>query len=154
MVPAARERREAVTDSTHVLIKELDTEHAAQFPHSEPHYLYRIECPGRPDCDSRLECSEPHEVDGRTADDGPNDCEDSDPWCGEYEFEFHGVLHLWLSDYGWTAPAERCGADTHPYRHEAASDLLYDHPPGRYPVHVWWDEDDYELKLIENGDQP
>jgi hypothetical protein len=133
----------------HILVKELDAEYAAQFPNSAPHYLHRIECPGRPHCDSRQECLEEHTVDGREADDGPYDCADTDPWCGQDEFEFHGVPHLWMDEYGWTTPFDSCGASTHPWMYDTASDLLRDQSPGRYPVRVHWGEDDFEMKLIE-----
>ncbi|WP_330253090.1 hypothetical protein OG874_00295 [Nocardia sp. NBC_00565] len=112
-------------------------------------FAYTIECPGRPDCDSRIECHKDHKVDGRDADDGPDDCEEGDPWCGAEEWEFHGAFHLWMSEYGWTIPAGDCGAKTHPWLYDTASDLLHDRPPGRYPVRVSWAEEIFDLDLLE-----
>lgn len=117
-------------------------------------FNYAIECPGRPDCDSRIECRETHEVDGRDADEGPYDCEDDDPWSGAEDWEFHGVAHVWMEDLGWTAPAEDCGAATHPWLSDAAAELLWDLPPGRYPVRVSWAEDIFDLDLVDAEVRP
>lgn len=131
----------------HVLVKAFESERV-------PAYTYSIECPGRPHCDSRIECYKPHKVDDRDADEGPYDCEDGDTWCGAEDYEFHGVMHTWMEDLGWTVAAEDCGAKTHPWLHDTASDLLYDKPPGRYPVRVSWAEEIFDLDLIDGEVQP
>lgn len=131
----------------HILVKTLDTTTPGR-----PDYTFTLECPGPPKCVGFTECQEKHEVDGRDADCGPDDCAGDDPWNGKEEFEFHGVLHNWVDWCGWSVPMEGCPVRPHPYFADEARDVVFEQMPGRYVVETFWDEDDMSLKLV--GPEP
>lgn len=97
--------------SRHILAIKLDPIEQARldsgelvFPEHVDSHDHDIVCPEGNGCSGWVGCSEPHLVDGKSADDGPYDCDESAPYWGKDEFEFHGVLHTWRSGYGWTMP--------------------------------------------------
>ncbi|MGV7904208.1 hypothetical protein PJN93_30825, partial [Mycobacterium kansasii] len=73
-----------------------------------PSFNHSVECLNVEKCGGWIGCNDPHEVDGRSAADGPYDCDDDAPWEGCDEFEFHGVLHEWHWGHGWTVPYKGC----------------------------------------------
>lgn len=102
----------------------------------------KIICLADGDCGGWQECRENH--DG--ADEGPWDCDESDPWEGKDVFDFHGVEHTWLDGHGWTVPFVGCVV--------AASDCDFpygfsDLAPGRYEIDDEWDDTDLTLTLRE-----
>lgn len=129
--------------SRHILVVESDTEYNERFPDFPPEVKWRIECPDGNDCDAFTECMDSHKIDGRNAADGPWDGDEDAPWSEEEEFEFHGVLHTWQGDYGWTVPFKGCGVAT-----------VCDEPPdgmeltiGRHEVIAEWEDEWVYLHL-------
>ena len=114
------------------------------------HYDWRIVCSDPRRCPGWIECHEPHEVDGRSAADGPWDAEEADPWAEQDEFVFHGVLHEWRSGHDWTVAYDGCpveGADTD------LPDGIDTTCDGTYPVEVEWDDELVYLTLSKGADQ-
>ena len=139
--------------STHAIEVYFDTNYLDRISKMRPvtdadrdvAYSCRIICSDPAGCPGWTECREPHEVDGKSADEGPWGADETDPWDGLEEFEFHGAQHQWRSVYGWTVEYPGCpvqGSD---------ADLLDDIPldrPGIYPVEVEWDDYLCTLTLI------
>ena len=123
--------------SRHILVKEIDTDYAERLPDFPPQYRYLIECPEGNRCEGWAEYREAHEVDGVSANDGPDDCEPEALWAAEEEFDFHGATHTWKYGWGWTVAYPGCvvqGSDFDP------PDELYALPVGRYVVEDDWDD--------------
>ncbi|WP_087005977.1 hypothetical protein [Gulosibacter sp. 10] len=118
-------------------------------------YTYSVECTVSGGCGGWQECGKPHEVDGVDASDGPweTPCScayveadhHSIPWCGEEEFEFHGVLHEWRWGYGWTVPYTGCIIRDYPPELPDGIDTERD---GRWLVDDDWDDTDCYLVLV------
>ena len=133
--------------SRHILVIEPDAAYAARFPGSPVEYTSGIECPAGNGCSGWIECDKPHRVDGKSAADGPDDCDEGDPWEGQDEIEFHGVLHTWRCGWGWTAPYPGCVVQGTDYE---VPDDLYPLKPGRYVVEDDWDDCTCILETIGN----
>lgn len=115
--------------------------------------VYLIECPDG--CDGWQTCLEKHEgqhVDViLPADQGPDDCQQcTEPpllhtaWCGQEEFEFHGVIHTWRYGHGWTVPYPGCVVAATPWDSDFDRD---DVPRGRYEVQEDWDDESCWLEF-------
>lgn len=123
--------------------------------------VYRLECPNDNGCSGWVECREPHEVNGVSANMGPyDDCpgthpddreipvSEHHPWCDEEEFEFHGVVHVWRSGHDWTVPYDGCivmFADWEPPDDAPLAS------PGTYRVDSDWDDVDVYLQFVETA---
>lgn len=109
-----------------------------------PSFNHSVECLNVDKCGGWIECDQPHEVDGRSAEDGPDDSDDGAPWKGYSDFVFHGVSHEWQDGYGWTVPYQGCvvAAADH---YDAAADIALDHGCGRHEVEDEWDDTDCTL---------
>jgi hypothetical protein len=139
--------------STHAIEVYFDTSYLDRISKMRPvtdadrdvAYSGRIICSDPAGCPGWMECREPHEVDGKSADEGPWEADETDLWDGLEEFEFHGKWHQWQSGYGWTVEYPRCPVQA------SDADLPDDIPrdrPGIYPVEVEWDDDLCTLTLI------
>lgn len=117
-----------------------------------PVFGYNIECLNKDKCGGVEVCVKDHTVDGRSAQEGPYECDDNAPWSGCDDFEFHGVIHHWHYCIGWTTPYPGCVvADAEV--HDDANDIGIEHGPGRYAIEDDWDDFncrlDYVSKLPE-----
>jgi hypothetical protein len=125
--------------AAHILIKEID-------PDDPDGFRYRIECRAPKSCDGWIECDLVHAVGGLSADDeGPFDCHPDDPWFGREEFEFHGVIHTWQGEHGWTAPFEGCVVAWADWVPPEEMETL---PAGRYEVEDDWDDTSVHLDYV------
>ena len=83
-----------------------------------------------------ITCDKPHEVNGVNADEGPDRCDADQSWYDEEEFEFHGVMHEWRCEHGWTVPYGGCVVrDSDPDLDEFGN-----LPAGTYPADDDWDD--------------
>jgi hypothetical protein len=126
-----------------VTIRESEDHHP-----DDPDYRYGIECVAPEKCGGWQECLEPHEVDGKSAADGPWSCDSADPWCDEDEFEFHGVVHTWHYGYGWTVPFDGCVVQASDSGWGDLYEIARDYGPGRYVVADEWDDTDCYLTYV------
>lgn len=117
----------------------------------DPCWDGEIVCVTPETCEGWQECLEDHggadpgECPGEHPDDRDAPRSEHVPWCDEYEFEFHGVVHTWQYGYGWTVPYQGCvviGSDEWSDGvSEAADEIGHAHGEGTYEVDVdWWDE--------------
>lgn len=131
-------------DRGHILVltksDDWDEEH--------PYFNHQIECLNVEKCGGWAECMKPHEVDGKSANDGPWDADDDDPWIDEEEFTFHGVEHTWHYGYGWTTPFKGCVVAENDAACDYAHDIGVEHGPGRYVVDDEWDDTDCTLMYV------
>ncbi|SIH38516.1 Uncharacterised protein [Mycobacteroides abscessus subsp. abscessus] len=153
--------------SRHVLVVSLDSEEQARldtgelvFPEDVERHKYSIMCPGGNGCSGWLECREPHEVDGVSADCGPYRCacpagqrsqlggveEPLAPWHDCEDFTFHGVEHTWRAGHGWTVPYPGCIVNWCDYELPAGYGEL---PLGEHEVDDDWDDTECYLTLAE-----
>lgn len=118
------------------------------FP-DQPAWDGAITCLSPTTCNGWWECHEPHEVDGKSAASGPYDCDDSDPWCDEDEYEFHGVQHTWHYGSGWTVPYEGCVVQTVDTISDSAYEIGQAHGEGTYQVDdEWGDPGECDLLFV------
>ena len=120
----------------------LDADEAAD------HMQWHTECPTPQHCTGWIECREPHEVDGESAEDGPYDTTEGQPWDGHDEYEFHGVLHEWRSGFGWTVDYPGCVVAGNLFEVDLPDDIPRPLRPGRWLVDDDWDEIDMYLDVI------
>ena len=114
----------------------------------QDYYAWRVECSDPESCEGWTECIEAHEVDGRSAADGPYEADEADPWDGWDQYEFHGVLHEWQGGY-WTVPYPGCvvaGAV------EDLPDGIDTTVDGTYPVEAEWD-DEWCYLTVSDGER-
>lgn len=113
---------------------------------------YSIECLPGNGCRGWESCPHPHEVNGRSAADGPilDDAvlgaDGRAPWHGKQDYEFHGQMHTWRDGYGWTVEYTACIVN-----YNSSYDLppeAEDLPIGRYEVDDDWDDTCCYLYLI------
>jgi hypothetical protein len=134
------------------------------FPEHVESHSHGIVCQLGDKCEGWIECREPHEVDGKSAECGPYECDCPDgqasclgdepdegarprsPWYDEEEFEFHGVMHTWRYGHGWTVPfSGGCIVKFGDYELPDGYDKL---PIGKYEVDTDWDDTNRYLKLV------
>lgn len=125
----------------------------ADFDPEDPYYDTQILCLAPEKCGGWWECREPHEVDGRSAEAGPWNSEDCDPWVEEEEFTFHGVEHTWRWGYGWTVPYPGCVVAVNDSAVEGADELAQQHGEGRYLVDDDWDETTCYLTYVSTVEE-
>ena len=113
------------------------------------HYTWRVACSDPAGCPGWVECREAHEVDGRSAADGPWDADEGDPWDGWDEFVFHGVPHEWRSEHGWTVAYAGCPVEVSDTAE--LPDGIDTAVDGEHPVEVEWDDVFCVLTLAEAG---
>lgn len=134
--------------STHILVIEPDPTAPAMGPHHTDDRTWSIECPPGNGCSGWMECGEKHEVEGHgSAEDGPDDCEETAPWEGCDEFEFHGVMHEWKGGHGWTVPWPGCVVAGSDWSEPPAE--MDDLPTGRYPIEDDWDDTSVALDFVD-----
>lgn len=112
------------------------------------HHFWRVVCSDPAGCPGWVECHETHEVDGKSAADGPWEADEDDPWAEQDEFVFHGVPHEWRSEYGWTVDYDGCPVECADAELPDGIDTTVD---GEYPVEVEWDDEFCVLTLVEAG---
>lgn len=117
-------------------------------------YEYSVECLNPDLCGGWQECDQPHEVSGISAAGGPYAADESDPWCGVDEFEFHGTVHTW--QFGrWTVPYPGCVVAGNDAVCDSAWDILAEHGQGRYVVDDdWYDEHSCLLLFVSRAPEP
>lgn len=109
------------------------------------YYRAAITCSDPESCPGWIECREPHEVEGRSAEGGPWTAEEGDPWAEQDEYEFHGVAHEWRSGYGWTVAYPGCPVAAGDWEVPDEIDTTVD---GKYPVDADWDDDTCYLTVL------
>lgn len=158
--------REAL-DVSHILVISLDRDTQARldageyvFPEDAESHEHSIVCPYTGGCGGWIGCQQPHEVDGKSASCGPEDCICDDgqpsclgedggehpPWYDQEDFEFHGVMHTWRHGHGWTVPYDGCIV-----RYNSSYDLPYEYdelPLGEHEVDAEWDDTGCTLVLV------
>ena len=101
-------------------------------------YDYTLECDGN--CDCYIECMEEHPC--HDWDDCPTppgeDCI-CDPYDG-FEAEFHGVLHTFHWDFGWTVPFVGCGVKEFLWRCDSPDEIAREYGAGRWKVYTDWND--------------
>lgn len=134
--------------SHHILVIEREPVRDPMQPEHTDERQWRIECPPDNGCSGWMECDKPHEVEGfGSAEDGPDDSEETAPWEGREEFEFHGVMHEWnRCGHGWTVPWPGCVVAGNEWA--SPPDGMDDLPSGRYPIEDDWDDTSVSLDLI------
>jgi hypothetical protein len=152
---------EAETMSRHILIIGLEDSMQARLDVGEymfPEHLddrrYDIECPRGNGCTGWLSCQDQHLCPhGTDAKHGPDDCFwCTEPplthtcYCGQEEFEFHGILHTWRYGWGWTIPFTKGCIVA--YSDWEPPDEAYKLPIGEYEVEDDWDDDTPYLELV------
>lgn len=152
--------------SRHILEIALDSIEQAKldageyvFPEHVDSREYHIRCPSGNGCSGWLSCNHPHEVDGVSANRGPDECcgalfgqgheddclGDSLPWRNRDEFVFHDELHMWQYGWGWVLPYVGCVVN---YDCELP-DNYDDLPIGEYEVDSDWDDFSCYLTLVD-----
>lgn len=112
------------------------------------HHTWRVVCSDPAGCPGWVECREAHEVDGRSAADGPWEADEDDPWAEQDEFVFHGVAHEWRYGHGWTVDYAGCPVEGSDAELPDGIDTTVD---GEYLVEVEWDDEFCVLTLVEAG---
>lgn len=151
---------------SHILVISLDRDTQARldageyvFPEDVESHEHSIVCPYTGGCGGWVECRQPHEVDGKSASCGPEECicdheqpsclgEDGGehpPWYDQEDFEFHGVMHTWRHGHGWTVPYDGCIV-----LYNSSYDLPHEYelPLGEHEVDAEWDDTDCTLVLV------
>lgn len=124
----------------------------ADFDPEWPHFDYEVTCLAPDLCGGWEECPEAHEVDGVSAEDGPDECPEDVAWFDEPTFTFHGVEHEWRYSHGWTVPFPGCVVAANDYICDDAHDIGVTHGEGTHVVDDEWDE--YYCSLIYVSTQP
>ena len=100
---------------------------------------FDIECFG--DCDCYEECMLEHPT-THPWEEHPED-DDSDCPCDpieDLEAEFHGVLHTYHQEYGWTVPFVGCGVRESCRECDSLGEIAREYGIGRWVVAAEWDE--------------
>jgi len=148
----ARQSAEQDAPRGHHLIVTKDEDFDPEYPYFES----EVVCLNPAKCGGWQECDKPHEVDGKSAADGPWECEASAPWAEEEEFTFHGEHHRWNDTYAhaWTLPFPGCVVAASDNLGDFVQEIGLEHGEGTYAVEDDWDDDLSALDVIERVTPP